>query len=261
MLKSRLDRWLLSLALAACTSAEDAKRVELPVVVDGSRLVTVTTDLGYEVELESVSIAIEDLTFSSAGEAHAALWERVSQALIPLAHAHPGHYQAGEITGELLGALALEFAPQERTDLGVATLLVRSYRSANFTFTRAESGESIAGHTARLTGVASSADAAYEFEILLDSPEARELIGIPFDVEVTESSPQALALQFLPLDPVESDTLFDGVDFAALDSDGDGSVSIQPDSSDAPSLEAYNALRRAFQSHDHYMVTAITEMP
>ena len=60
--------------------------------------------------------------------------------------------------------------------------------------------------------------------------------------------------QLSPLDPLEMDTLFDGVDFAALDRDGDGRIQIAPDSSDEETVAAYNAIRRTFQTHDHFVV-------
>jgi hypothetical protein len=55
-----------------------------------------------------------------------------------------------------------------------------------------------------------------------------------------------VALQLFPVDPIEELSLFDGLDFAALDGDGDGVVAIGP--GDA----AHNFLRRTLQSHVHY---------
>ena len=42
--------------------------------------------------------------------------------------------------------------------------------------------------------------------------------------------------------------MFDGVDFAALDEDGDGAVALELDET------TLNLLRRALQDHDYYLV-------
>ena len=228
-------------------------------MTDGSGLAPVNTDLGYAVELSSARIAVDDLKFTMAGEAHASVGGWLSNLMLPLAHAHPGHFQGGEVTGELPGHFLLRFAPGEPQELGTATLLVGTYKAVNLTLSRTASAEvdeadPIAGHTAVLSGTAAREGASFEFDVRLDSPEGRELVGIPFEEAITAQTRHALALRFTPLDPLEMDTLFDGVDFAALDGDGDGYVAIDPEARDEASVAAYNLIRRAFQTHDHFVV-------
>lgn len=253
--------WLALCPLAACAEAEDAKRVELAVVTDGQGLVPVTNDLGYAVELASARVVADDIELAIAGEAHGSVLRRISDALVPSAHAHPGHFQAGEVTGELRGHFVLRFVPGEVHELGFATLLVGKYRSAKLTFGRAsdddvEGGDALLGHTALLAGSATKNGAVIAFTVTIDSPPGRELIGVPFEHVVSESSSQTLALRLSTRDPVENDTLFDGVDFAALDLDADGQVAIDAAASDDAAVSAYDRVRRAFQTHDHFVMEA-----
>lgn len=228
-------------------------------MTDGIALVPVTTDLGYEVELASAYVAASDLKFTLSGEVHASLRRRLSHLVLPLAHAHPGHFQGGQVTGELPGSYILRFFPGEVHALGTATLLVGSYQAANLTLARAgstdvEQGAPLLGHTAALHGVATREGSSLAFDVLLDAPEGRELVGIPFEREISAHARGPLALRLSPLDPLEMDTLFDGVDFDALDADDDGRVEIVPDAGDEETVAAYNAIRRRFQTHDHFVV-------
>lgn len=250
-------------ALPACGGPEEAPHVELPVVVDPRGIEPVTTDLGYEVRLTDARVMIENLAFTIAGEAHSAsLWKRVSDFLVPPAYAHPGHFQAGDVTGELRGRFELSWLDGSDPALGVATLLVGSYESANFTLLRATEADGfgtddpLLGHTAVLRGSASKDGTTIDFSVIIDSPEGRELTGAPFDFEVKKTSTEQLGVRLLTEDPLEGDTLFDGIDFSALDQDGDGTLSIGPEATDSTLAEAYNLLRRTFQTHDHFDVRA-----
>lgn len=259
--------------VVACSSPQEPVTVQLAVVADASAVDSVTTDLGYQVELSEARMVIDGLQFTIAGEAHAtSLWKRVSDFLIPNANAHPGHYQGGEVTGELRGRYVVDWLPGEDTKLGSATLIVGAYHSANFTFETAskndddlQSNDDLIGHTALLRGTATRAPtnedattelATIEFVALIDSPEGRQLVGAPFDYEVSEASKVRLGLALATEDPLEGDTLFDGLDFAALDSDGDGRVVIEAGSGEGAALDAYNNLRRTFQTHDHFAIEA-----
>jgi hypothetical protein len=245
--------------LFGCSDAEEAKRVQLPVVSDGGAFEPVMTDLGYEVVLTSASMVAEDLRFTIAGEEHTSMLRRVSDWLVPVAHAHPGHFQGGEVTGELSGHFVLRFEPGETHEVGMATLLVGTYESMNLTLASADSADvenedPLLGHTAYIVGTASSDAGTLTFEVIIDSPAGRQLIGIPFEEKVSERAGEVLALRLSPHDALENDSLFDGVDFAALDGDGDGSLWIEPSSADEGVVDAYNHIHRAFQAHDHFVV-------
>jgi hypothetical protein len=245
--------------LHACASPEEALRVQLSVTADPSGVAQVTSDLGYAIEVTEARAAIENLAFTIAGEAHtASLWRKVSDFLIPTAYAHPGHFQGGDVTGELRGRFIIDWLPGTDAQLGDATLLVGVYKSANFTLIRATEDDGVAsddpllGHTALLRGRATKGASDITFVALIDSPAGRELIGAPFEFEVKQDSRERLGVRLATVDPLEGDTLFDGIDFAALDSDGDGQVVIEETSTDVGVVEAYNVLRRTFQTHDHF---------
>lgn len=243
---------------AACSEAREPERVELPVVADGAGLERVTTDLGYEVELHSASLVADDLMFTIAGEEHSSL-ERLLGFVIPTAHAHPGHYQGGSVTGELAGHFIVRFEPGRSHELGTATLLVGDYQALDLTLSRAAEGDVeksdlLLGHTAVMSGTATLGDVSLDFEIALDAPDERELVGIPFDATITTQTRGPLVLRLTPLDPLEEDTLFDGIDFVALDFDGNGFVHIDPRAMDEAIVAAYNRVRRAFQTHEHFVL-------
>ncbi len=250
----------LAVGLGACGDPEEATRVDLTVLVDATGLEPVTTDLGYEVTLDAARLGLGDLLFTVAGEAHtAALWRALTGALVPVAHAHPGHFQAGDVTGELRGRFVADWLDGAGAELGVATLLAGTYQSANFTFVAAGEADGLAvddplaGHTALLAGVATRAAETVAFTALIDTPVDRALLGAPFVLRVRAASRERLGLRLLSRDPLEGDTLFDGVDFGAADEDGDGQLLLSAAASGAAAT-AYTRLARTLQTHDHFDV-------
>lgn len=247
--------------LGGCGDAVEAKRVELAVVADGSASTRVTTDLGYRIELTEARIAVRDIVFTIAGEVdRASVLQRVPNLLVPVAYAHPGHFQEGNVTGELPGRFVADWVAANPPLLGRATLITGTYTAANFVFDRGsvEAGlapnDALVAHTARLTGRAERDGVRVDFAVVVDSPEGRAMVGAPFEATVGEDAAGQLALRFELLDPIEGDTVFDGIDFVALDGDRDGRVSIQPDLSEVKVEAAYNLFRRTLQTHDHFSV-------
>lgn len=251
-----------SLVQLACSGPREPASVELAVFSDASAIDVVTTDLGYEVELSEARLLIDGLQFTIAGEVHAtSLWQKVSDFLLPRANAHPGHYQGGEVTGELRGRLQVDWLPGAQPKLGTARLLVGAYHSANFIFATASQNDddlaaddALIGHTALLRGAAVKDDVEVEFVALLDAPKGRELVGAPFDYEVVEGANVRLGLALTTTDPAEGDTLFDGIDFVALDADGDGRIVLEETEGEGATVDAYNQLRRTFLTHDHFAI-------
>ena len=319
------------LAMHACALPEEAPQVNLPVVTDSSGITAVTTDLGYEVELTVARLVMADMRFTIAGEVQTAslgqetpLWQKIQELCVPIAYAHPGHYQGGDVTGELQGRYFLDwladpsavsrgktlFAEQcaschdedaegltgpslgghpwiadivrtgraampafdiadddiaaiqayLSTHLGKAKLLLGDYKSVNFTFSTATvedglpTGDAIVTHTAILQGTATQGDISLEFVAMIDAPEDRELIGVPFEFQVKATTTEQLGIRLLSTDPVEGGSLFDGIDFAALTLDTDGKLKIDERATDESIIEAYNWLRRAFLTHDYYNI-------
>lgn len=246
---------LLVIGTTACGDAEETPRVILPVATEASGLAEAATDLGYRVALEQARLVLRDVEFTMAGEAHSALWN-LTDAIVRPAYAHPGHLQNGDATGLLPGRHVVAWSADEALPLGDATLLVGSYASANFTFGFGETVDGLAPedpllqHSAWLRGTATRDGETFPFEAIVDAPPDRALVGIPFAEEVTEHAPARLAFRLLLRDPLEGDTLFDGIDFAALATAQDGALLFSPAS---PALApAYDVLRRRLLTHDHY---------
>ena len=234
-----------------CTASQEAQRVQLEVEVDDAALVVGDNDLGWRVELSAARVAVADLQFSILGEMHAAsAW--LPSWVVGRAWAHPGHLAGGDVTGELIGAFILDWGAAGGARLGTAELLTGRYEGLNFSFRAAETGDELAGddpllgHTAYFAGTASKDGQAVAFTAQIDVDAGTRMVGASFDLEVEATGQVTVALQLLPVDPIDDLSLFDGLDFAALDADGDGAVAI------GPGDDAHNFLRRTLQSHVHY---------
>ncbi len=245
------------LLLTACTPSQEVAHVLLPVALDGSATSTTTNDAGWTIELSTARIAATDIQFSILGEMHGAT-ASLAGWIVGRAWAHPGHYAGGDVTGELPGDFLFDWFARDGEVLGMADMLVGDYNGMNFTFRAATVADGLAasdpllGHAAHFAGVARKGEAEVTFTALLDIDAGTQLVGAPFEDTVDAGSTAPIELQFLPTDPVEGTSLFDGLDFAeldALDSSTDGTASIKP--GDA----AHNILRRVLQSHVHYNAT------
>jgi hypothetical protein len=234
------------LMTAACT-AEEAPRVIVPIIVSTADLAPADTDLGYRVTVTSARLALRDLELAVGGEAHTAAGPGARPD-----PGHPGHEAGGEVTGELAGRFVVDFTDRGAA-IGEATLITGDYTSANFTFTRAEVADGLAasdpllGHTAHLEGVATRNGQDHEFDAVIDLDEDTRMVGAPFPVTITERSSGPIGLRLLTVDPHEADTLFDGIDFAAL-------PEAQGLSTIAPGQDAHNVLARNLRAHDHYAI-------
>lgn len=241
---------LLALMVAACGGGREATELQLPVVSDATRIAPVTTDLGYTVTITAARAAIRDLELTIEGEEHevGAVARVIGAGELP----HPGHAGGGDVTGELRGELIVTWT-DDGASLGTATLLTGRYQGLNFTFRRAGDsdglapGDPLVGHTFHIEATVTRDAVTWTADILLDMEPDTQLMGAPFAQEITDTSTETIGLQLAPVDPFENDTLFDGIDFAALD-DGSGAIVI------APGDTAHNQLRRLFGAHDHYFV-------
>lgn len=246
-------RYVLMMLLGsfACTPSQEAVRVPLDVELDASGITPSTNDSGWTVELTTARIAVTDLQFTILGEMHAAS-ASLGAWLISRAWAHPGHDAGGAVTGELAGDFILDWKAHDGMKLGTADMLTGDYNGMNFTFRAAVAADGLAaadpllGHAAHFVGVARKDTRAVAFTAVLDIAARTQVVGAPFEDTVDATSVDPIELQFLPTEPVEGKSLFDGLDFAALDGDADGSVSIEPGD------ESHNILRRTLQSHVHY---------
>lgn len=247
-------------------SGEEATSVNLPVRVDARDIEPVETDRGYTIELSEARLVATDLKFAVAGEEHARNgWQRVADWLVPVAHAHPGHFVGGDVTGELLGRFVTSWLPEDSAPLGVATLLEGNYRSASFAFGHATADDGLAAddplldHTGLLRGSATRGGVRREFLVVLDAGSGQELVGMPFDAGVRAGAPLAIGFELLPIDPVERATLFDAIDFATLPVADDGLVRIVGSASDAALAAAYERVSLAFHGASHFRMSSVPD--
>jgi len=246
--------------MAACDlDTSLAPRVELDVVVQASQDEIITND-DTTIVLTEARMALDTVEFTTEGEMHAraGFLPALHELVIPTAYAHPGHSAGGEVVGELVGRYVLDLLEPGMV-LGSATMLATDYSGANFTFAQAgasdglEDGDPLIGHTFVLAGTAMRGDVEIEFAAYVDQDEDRAIIGLPLALLATEDSTEQLGLRFDPVDTIEGDTVFDGIDFVALDDDRDGFVEL----SSEQNTEAWAVLRRNLQVHDHYAIEVI----
>ncbi|MCU0661213.1 MAG: hypothetical protein MUC50_02690 [Myxococcota bacterium] len=246
----------VSLALGVCDpEATEPSPVSLPVVADNTHIEPCTNAQGWTITVTALRVALENLELTIEGETHASLREHLRELAVPTAHAHPGHYAGGEVTGELPGKLLIDFMGGHGESLGAASLLPGNYNGMNLylrTATAADgltADDPLVGHTAVIAGTAEKSGTVVQFEALLDVNEGTQVVGGPFALAVDAQTSAKLGLALFTIDPSEKDTLFDGLDFGELDSDGDGAVSI------AAGQTAHNLLMKTFIRHDHWGVT------
>jgi hypothetical protein len=246
------------LLAAGCGKGAEVAEVAMPVQVSAAGMAPALTDLGYTVTVTGMRAAVADLAFTVPGDG---LVTTQAQALLGPGGApdygHPGHVSGGEITGELPGERVIDWM-SDGAVLGTATLLEGDYAGANFRIRRAHAGDGLAAgdplldHSFHITGTARRDGGEIDFDAVLDIDDGYELVGAPFQHEVRAGDPASLRFELYTSESFSDSgsTLFDGIDFAALDPDGDGQVAIRP------GAEAHNKLRRTVQSHDFYAVIA-----
>mgnify|MGYP003377756844 CR=1 FL=1 len=239
---------LMVLVSLSCDGAE-ASRTTLVVASDRAQVVPATNDLGYVVTLDAARVVASRIEFTVEGETHA-WWDAIGDFFVGTARAHPGHYAGGEVTGELTGPVVIDwFEPQ---DLGSATLLEGNYHGANLDFVVGAVAHGLAaedplvGHGAYLAGTATKDGRSVRFEAQLALPDPAVIVGLPLELEVSAATTATLGIALSTIDPFEDDTFFDGIDFFALAGDA-AAYTFDGD--------AANRLRRAFFTHDHFLVT------
>lgn len=236
----------LLLLPAACEGSREAERVERPVVATRTESV-VTTDLGYTVTVTRLRAVVRDLRFTTGTEAHAG--SSPLGLLVGTAWAHPGHGGGGETLGELPGQRVVDWLAGD-APLGLATLLPGRYGAFDFTFARGGEADGLTaddplrGNTFDIAGEAEKDGHRVAFTAAVALDEGADMVGAPFDAEVSAADATTIAVAFVLRDPFENDTVFDGIDFLAS---GEPAVDITADTA------THNRLRRVLRTHDHYL--------
>ena len=243
------------LLFAVCDPAGDEPE-QLTLTVTGSNtgIKDCVNDLGWHVAVNRFEVSFQNLEFTIEGDTHAGLLKRISDVVVPVAQAHPGHLAGGEVTGELPGSFVVDFASPHPTVLGAGTFLEGQYNGMNLYFTTAIKGadgstaDPVVGHTAYIEGVAQKDTTRIPFHITLDIEDNLQMIGGVMDLTVTADTVTAPDIALQTIDPFENDTLFDGVDFGAVPTDTSGTAVI------TPGQDAHNYMMKDLISHDQWMV-------
>lgn len=227
----------------------DAEPLALPVIAHP--VAATVTDLGYTVTPTAARQVLVDLEFTRGGEAHAG-WPGFLSLLVGRAHAHPGHAAGGAVRGELPGRHVVDWmaggplgearvlpGPLDGVDLGLGTAGPEDGLSA---------GDGLIGANLLIEATVSRGAQVWSLAVAVPQDADRRIYGAPCPATAEDGATLPVALRLT--DPVEGDSAFDGVDFEALDPDGDGHIDAAPDS------PLVNRLKRAFQTHDHYGLTS-----
>lgn len=248
------------MTVACGPEGSEPGEVLLPVVADSTGVTPCTNDLGWQVTLTEARVAVGDLEFTIEGETHTSIpasrhlllaaLQGLRRLLAPEAVAHPGHQAGGEVTGALGGRFVANLI--EGGALGQGTLLPGEYHGMNLSFGVAAEADGLAasdplvGHTAYLVGAAGKEGVTVAFRASLDVEDGLQMVGAPFVLTVGADTAATLGLTLYTIDPSEDDTLFDGLDFGALDEDADGQVDL------VAGQAGHNILYKTLIRHDHW---------
>ena len=249
---------LAAASAAGCGLASEPPAVVIPVETSAAGLRAHATDLGYEVEIDELRVAMRDIQFTVGGEEHD-FADRPADLAKPREERdhepayHPGHAVGGEVMGELPGDLIADLS-SDGGSLGDATLIAADYDGADFEFRLAhaedegvEDDDPLVGYSVYVKGRAERDGDSYPFDARLDM-EGAGLEGIPFDVTVDEEAPAALALEIAA--DAAGLSLLDNVAFASIEAGDDETLQIRPGSG------AHDRLVTNLGRHEHYAFRA-----
>jgi len=220
----RLPIALMTLLLG-CPAADEPALVGVSVSAVSARGTTFETEQGYEISLEEGTVVVGDLHFHEpkSVEEGAAIGRRARRPEPGGVLAHPGHDMSGDVRGELAGTFVVDLLAEEAA-LDEADFYEGSYETASLLLVEPEGSE----FTAVLAGTADTGGGAIPFELAVDHAEA--VLGIAFETEI-----DALAAPSVTL-VVDPASILGHLDFAALDGDGDGTVTLQDEGVSNPLL-------------------------
>ena len=235
---------LAGVALLTCTGCpggEEPALVSVPIEAVSVQPAPFTTALGYDVDLDAGVVVLGDLHFEepkSVEEFHMEVpVVRVLRSVLgPVkAHAHPGHDMSGDVKGELAGTYFVDLLA-DATLLGDGAFYEGTYETASLALHQdgvdgdagLEPGGLTAGHTLVLAGTASDATGDYLFDLVVDHTQT--ILGIPFDVTVAQGDVPSLTLT------VDTAEILGHLEFADLDADGDGTITLDDEGVSNPLL-------------------------
>lgn len=184
----------------------------------------VDNGLGWTIEVTRAELALDHLYYVSGPPAGLA-WRPVDLLAIPSAHAHPGHYDSGDVLGELEEAVSIDLLGPEVL-LGEGPGVTGQARSAIVAL--GHLGGEDAALAVVLEGVASQGDVEIPFRAevaqnSIDHPTSHlpEIDGCPLDDGKIESNGTVLL-------EVSVAVWLDRIDFAEVSVPGSGMAVLEP---------------------------------
>jgi hypothetical protein len=175
----------LGAALSGCDDTTGGRRIQLEARVTSDAAESHMTALGWRVELDEAFLCLASIVYLEGAPVASLL----SRALVPSAHAHPGHYDAGAVIGES-NVVALVDLLAGETVLGVEGGVTGLAQSAAILFhdPAKEPLDAPGGAVAYLHGVANRDAVELEFiaaapvgEVLSLTNGLPEVDGCPLD--------------------------------------------------------------------------------
>jgi hypothetical protein len=200
---------------------------------------------GWTVELEQARLAVGPVRFFEGRVLLSRRWPRFDlYSLIGgTAHAHPGHYVAGDAMGELLSTRTVDLLAAQPTVLGEAAAVTGDYGSMELTLaTSAGDAEGLQGNALRMLGRATHTDGrVVRFEALM-APE-KPIAGIRFE-RAMDAAPGRVRIT------VNLAKWLGRIDFGTVGPSSAVETSVFPTAS-----QAQNALERGVEDTSAYEVT------
>ncbi len=217
------------LLVAGCPGGEEPALVSVPLQVAAAEPGSFTTAAGYDVELGAGVVVLGELHFHEPKAVEqASRWAPALRAPWGLAGpaaawAHPGHDMSGDVAGEWVGITYVDLAAGPR-ELGEGSFYEGPYETASLLLQQdGEDGDAglapgspAVGHTLAVAGTADDGGGPIPFEFVVDHPKT--ILGVPFETEIEAGD---LPVVTLTVDVAE---ILGHLDFAAADTDGDGTV-------------------------------------
>lgn len=171
---SRLIPLVLFASACGATTEQTRRTFPLEVVVSAP---TAALDTGWAVTNVSGQASLSSLRFFTGKVLISERFDPLS-LFISTAHAHPGHYMAGDALGEVLAPITIDLSKRDPQAWGTANAVTGSYGSAQLTY-------AMTGF--RLKGTATKGAQSVAFDTGVFTPTA-PLEGLKFDHEMNAAA-------------------------------------------------------------------------
>ncbi|MFT3926828.1 MAG: hypothetical protein QM778_30060 [Myxococcales bacterium] len=188
-MKNRPLTWLIATPLLGALGCLDGSTTGRPVALHTELAAApeitqaFVIETGWTVKLSKAAVSVRALyyfegepAFVLHGLERSWLDEIAGWFVLPVAHAHPGHYASGTALGQVLEAWSADLLAGT-TELPNGTGITGLYRSARFVFGAPSAGPALTmlqGHAAVAEGVASKGEQTVHFALAVDLAEIEQ---------------------------------------------------------------------------------------